>query len=111
MTTQTYLNENGEKLDFGSNSNTLEWWNKTHQDAMTLARWISLYEAVNIIADKAEEKNIDFENLIKPLAVLKYMESTEHIIYKKILEEDYKIKVCYSEDTEEDFTSKEMEIV
>lgn len=111
MTKQTYVNEKGEELNLSTDNNTLEWWNKAHQDAMTLARWISLYEAINIIADKAEEKKIPFDNMIKPLAVLKYMESTEHIIFKKILEEDYRIKVCYSEETDEEFVNKEMKVL
>jgi hypothetical protein len=72
--------------------------NKTYKEASELSRWIALYEAVNMIADKAEEKNIPFEKVdIKPLAIYKYMESTEDITLKKILKELYKIDVYFSE--------------
>jgi hypothetical protein len=39
-------------------SNTLSWWEKTHNEAATLAKWMALFEAVNIVAEKAEEKGI-----------------------------------------------------
>lgn len=80
--------------------------NKTYQEASELSRWIALYEAVNMIADKAEEKNIPFEKVeIKPLAIYKYMESTEDITLKKILREMYNIDIHFSENlTEKDYS-------
>lgn len=112
MTNQTYTNEKTTSQDMGPMQNPLAWWDKTRQDASTLSRWIALYEAVNIIADKAEEKGIPIEKVeFKPLAIHKYMESTENIILTKILEEQYKIKVCYSEDTPNDLSESYAEVI
>lgn len=87
--------------------NSLEWWDKTYSEASQLARWIALFEAVNMVADKAEEKNIPFNKVdIKPLAIYKYMESTENIILNKILKEIYSIDVSYSEENFEKISSK-----
>jgi ArsR family metal-binding transcriptional regulator len=75
-----------------------------HQEASTCAKWMSLYEAVNIIADKAQEKNIPFSKIeIKPLEVYKYMEATENIFLRKILRDEYQIDVCY-----DDFSEKNL---
>lgn len=83
---------------------TLKWWDNTYSEASELARWISLYEAVNTIADKAEEKGIPFEKVeIKPLAVHKYIEATENIILKKVLQQIYNIDVCYNEDAPKEY--------
>lgn len=84
-----------------NNKNTLENWNKVYNEASELARWICLYEAVNMIADKAEEKNLSFKDIdIKPLAIYKYMESMEDIILKQALEQLYNIQICYSENSD-----------
>lgn len=87
---------------------SLEWWDKTYNEASQLARWIALFEAVNMVADKAEEKKIPFNKVdIKPLAIYKYMESTENIILNKILKDVYNINVSYSEETiENNFSNK-----
>lgn len=78
---------------------TLKWWDDTYSEASQLSRWIALYDAVNTIADKAEEKGIPFDDVeIKPLAIHKYIEATENIILKKVLQQIYKIDVCYNED-------------
>lgn len=74
------------------------------KEATTWAKWMSLYEAVNIIADKAQEKNIPFSKIeIKPLEVYKYMEATENIFLRKILKDEYKIDVCYEDFSEKNF--------
>ena len=53
----------------------------------TKARWLALYDGVNIIAEKAEEKGINFEELIiKPGALEKYVEGTCDIICRQIQE-------------------------
>lgn len=85
-------------------------WEVAQKKASVLARWLSLYEAVNIIADKAEEKGVDPENIVyKPKAIHNYIESTENIFFKKILENDYNIEICYSdEDSKDDL---EIEII
>lgn len=78
---------------------SLKWWDNTYKEASTLSRWIALYEAVNAIADKAEEKNIPFEKIeLKPLAIHKYMDATENTILKKVLRQLYKVDVCYNDD-------------
>jgi hypothetical protein len=82
--------------------NPLAWWDRTHEKASVLARWIALYEAVNLIADKAEEKGQLLEDIqFKPLAIYDYMQATENITLKKILKELYKIQICYSEENSE----------
>jgi hypothetical protein len=76
----------------------LSKWDKIHQNASEFSRWVCLYEAVNMIADKAEEKKIPFNKVeIKPLAIYKYMESTEDIILKQVLDQLYNIKIGYTE--------------
>jgi hypothetical protein len=78
-------------------------WEIAQKKASVLARWLSLYEAVNIIADKAEEKGIDPEHIVyKPKAIHNYIASTENIFFKKILENDYNIEICYSEEEYKD---------
>lgn len=112
MTTQATMNTKEHNTNFGPMQNPLPWWDKTKQEASTLSRWIALYEAVNIIADKAEEKGIKLDDIeFKPLAIHKYMESTENIIFKKILEEQYKIKICYSEPSVEESQEDEIEYI
>jgi len=55
-----------------------------------LARWASLVEAVNIIAEKAEEKSLKFKRIsLKQPALRKYIESTCDIICRKMDEEDH----------------------
>jgi hypothetical protein len=73
-------------------------WVSVHEESSKWARWIALYEAINYCADKAEEKNIPFERVnLKPLEIMKYITSTEDIILKKILKEEYNIDVYYEE--------------
>jgi len=83
-----------------SHTNTIEWWEKTHNESAMLARWICLYEAVNLISKIAEEKGVKSDEIVyKPKAIRDYITATEDIILKKILEEDYKIQICYSEES------------
>lgn len=73
-------------------------WKQIHQEALVWSKWMALYEAVNMIANKAEEKNIPFTKVeIKPLAIHKYMESTENIFLRKILKQEYNIDVCFND--------------
>lgn len=54
-----------------------------------LCRWASLKEAVDIIADKCEERNIDFATFeLKPLDLLKYVDSMTDDLYHKVLEQE-----------------------
>lgn len=80
----------------------LEWWGQAQEKSLNLAKWMALYEAVNLIADKAEERDIPLENVeFKPLDIRDYIESTQDIFLKKLLEEDYNIQICYNEDAKE----------
>jgi hypothetical protein len=50
-----------------------------------LCRWAALEEAVNVISEKCDEKNISFESIeLKPLEILKYVDSATDKIYEKI---------------------------
>lgn len=63
-----------------------------------LARWIALYEAVNIIYDKADEKGLDEETIeLKPLDIKDYMDFTVDIYHRQILKDIYKIDVFYDD--------------
>jgi hypothetical protein len=78
---------------------TLSWWDNANKEASNLSKWIALYEAVNIVADKAEEKGVSPEDVVyKPKAIRDYIESTQDIIMKKILQQEYNIEICYSEE-------------
>jgi len=49
-----------------------------------LCRWSALEEAVNIIGDKCEDRNIDFENVqLNPLDIYDYVEKATDLIYAK----------------------------
>ena len=55
----------------------------------TLCRWASLKDAVDIVADKCEEKKIDFEDFdLKPLDLLKYVDSMTDELYNKVLQQE-----------------------
>jgi hypothetical protein len=61
---------------------------KDNKEIYQLARWAALYESINMIADKAEEKKVSFEKVeLKPLKILEYIDSTSDIIMRKLLEE------------------------
>lgn len=61
---------------------------KNNKELYSLSRWAALYESINMIADKAEEKKVSFENVeLKPLKILEYVDSTSDIIMRKLLVE------------------------
>ena len=61
---------------------------KNNKELYELARWAALYESINMIADKAEEKKVSFEKIeLKPLKILEYVDSTSDIIMRKLLNE------------------------
>jgi hypothetical protein len=73
-------------------------WKKIHEEALTWARWMALYEAINYLGDKADDKGVKFDTLdLKPLKILDYIEATQDILLRKLLKLDYNIDVCYSE--------------
>jgi len=79
--------------------NPLDWWGEAQEKSLTTAKWIALYEAVNLIADKATEKKIPLDKIeFKPLEIREYMSSTQDIYLRKLLMEDYKINICHNED-------------
>lgn len=50
-----------------------------------LCRWASLKDAIDIIAEKCEEKQIDFEDFdLEPLKILKYVDSATDVLYNKM---------------------------
>lgn len=61
---------------------------KNNKDIYSLSRWAALYESINMIADKAEERKVSFEKVeLKPLKILEYVDSTSDIIMRKLLTE------------------------
>jgi len=57
-----------------------------------LSRWIALFEAINIIADTAEDqgKNIDFLHITKsPLN--EYVKSTSDIVYRALKGREFNV--------------------
>ena len=93
--------------------NNIKNWEAIHNETSKWARWIALYDAVNSIADKAQEKGISFDKLeIKPLAIRDYIEATENIILRKLLKQDYNIDICYNGDAPQQYKEyiPEMEV-
>ena len=62
--------------------------NKTEIDYSPLARWLCLYEAVNIISDKAEKSGYN-KDCLKPIPINKYINERYHSVLKDI-EYEYK---------------------
>lgn len=61
-------------------------------DLYTLCRWASLKEAVDIVADKCEEKKLDFATFdLKPSDLLHFVDSMTDDLYYKVLAEEKKV--------------------
>jgi hypothetical protein len=57
----------------------------TNYSLYNLCRWAALEEAVNVIGEKCDERNINFDTVeLKPLEILKYVDSATDKIYEKI---------------------------
>ena len=57
----------------------------TSYSLYNLCRWAALEEAVNVIGEKCDERNINFDTVeLKPLEILKYVDSATDKIYEKI---------------------------
>jgi hypothetical protein len=85
-------------------------WNVISEDAATWARWIAFYEAVNLIIDSAEDKNIALDDVVfKPLKIREYIESTEDLILRKLLKQEYNIDISYKD--EENIKKEEYQFV
>lgn len=53
-----------------------------------MCRWASLKDAVDIVAEKCEERSIDFSNFdLKPLDLLKYVDYMTDELYNKVIKE------------------------
>ena len=67
----------------------------------TICRWSALQDAMDLISEKCQEKNIDFNTVeLKPLEILKYIDNSSDVIYNKNFPND-KIdikQVEYNED-------------
>ena len=49
-----------------------------------ISRWLALQEAMELIGDKCDERNIDFETVeLKPLEILKYVDNASDVIYHR----------------------------
>lgn len=58
-------------------------------DTYSLCRWSALKDAIDIIADKCDEKKIDFDAYdIKPLDILKYVDKATDDLYNKVLSQE-----------------------
>jgi hypothetical protein len=57
----------------------------TKMSMYELCRWSALEEAINVIGDKCEDRNVDFEKVeLKPLDILKYIDIATDKIYEKV---------------------------
>ena len=73
---------------------------EVQENAGCLARWIALYEAVNLIADKGEERGQKLEDIdFKPLDIKEYINGVEDIIHRKILLDLYNVHICSNDET------------
>ena len=60
-------------------------------DLYTLCRWASLKDAIDIVGEKCEEKKLDFNDFdLKPLYLIKYVDSMTDELYNKVLEQEKK---------------------
>ena len=58
-------------------------------DLYALCRWASLKDAIDLIGEKCEERKIDFDSFdIKPLDLLKYVDSMTDELYDKALRQE-----------------------
>jgi hypothetical protein len=48
-----------------NNMKNKKQWSAIHEESATWARWMALYEAVNIIADTAEKKGHSFKSKLR----------------------------------------------
>jgi hypothetical protein len=58
-------------------------------DLYSLCRWASLKDAVDIVGEKCDDKKIDFSTFdLKPLDLLKYVDSMTDELYNKVLHQE-----------------------
>jgi hypothetical protein len=57
----------------------------TKMSMYELCRWSALEEAINVIGDKCDDRNVDFDKVeLKPLDILKYIDIATDKIYEKV---------------------------
>jgi hypothetical protein len=67
-----------------TNNVTLE-----NMSSYQICRWAALKEAVDIIGEKCEEKNIELtSDLLQPLELLSYVESVTDTLYNQVLQNE-----------------------
>ena len=53
-----------------------------------LCRWAALKDAIDIVGDKCEEKKMNFDDFdLKPLDLLKYVDSATDVLYNKVIQQ------------------------
>lgn len=91
-----------KRLKEKTTTEALQWWEDTKKNVTTEARWLALYDAINIAADKAEQKGIDFDSLkINHKAINDYLDSQQDIIALKLMKDRYNVEIVYDEEFDE----------
>lgn len=76
------------KIQNKTNSIINENEKNVYEETMYYARWIALYEAINLIAEEAKQRKKHFDVLkLSPVKIKKYISSVEDHIQKKLLQE------------------------
>lgn len=58
-------------------------------DLYALCRWASLKDAIDLVGEKCDERNINFETFdLKPLDLLKYVDSMTDELYNKAVHQE-----------------------
>jgi len=58
-------------------------------DLYTLCRWASLKDAIDIVADKCEDRKLDFHTFdLKPSELLHYVDHMTDVLYYKVLTQE-----------------------
>jgi len=79
-------------------SKTLKHWDKLNKNAEQMARWMSLYDAVNLIAEKAKERGIPFDQIdLPPIKIKEYMDATVDNYHRKYIQHEFGIEIFYSD--------------
>ena len=57
----------------------------TKMSVYELCRWTALEEAIHLIGEKCEDRNVSFDDVeLKPLDILKYIDIATDKIYEKV---------------------------
>lgn len=73
-----------------------------YEETMYYARWIALYEAINLIAEEAKQRKKQFDVLkLSPVKIKKYISSVEDHIQKRLLKESSGVEFCVKNEDKE----------